>query len=384
MKKIKVALIHNIISPYRIPVFNKLAKNKNIDLIVYFLNETAKNRNWNTNYYKKNLKFKYEILPSINIKFPFIDSIEYNINPTIFLKLHREKFDVIITSGWVDFACQTIPFFKKAFGYKFILWAGSTKNESSFQRKLTLFFVKLIIKKSDYFIPYGSESKKYLISLGANKEKIADSYNSIDVTFFRNKVKGFTTEKIKKLKRKYNIPLNKKVILYVGQFIPRKNVTLLIKAVALINKKISLVILGSGRQKQKYIDLSQKLGVDLIIIDHLERDKIPQVYAIADLFILPSIEEVWGLVVNEAMACALPIICSDKAGCVNDLIVNKKNGNTFISGNLESLVKEINSILYNSKKLTKMGKESKKIIENITPDKVSSSIYKSILKVIKK
>lgn len=382
MKKIKVALVHNIISPYRIPVFNHLASKRNLDLTVYFLNESARNRKWETDFYRKKINFNYEILPSINLKIPFVNSIEYNINPTIFFKLYKNKFDAVVISGWVDFVSQTLPFLTSFYSFKYILWAGSTKDEPSIQRWLFLPLVKSIIRRASSIIPYGTKSKRYLMNLDANKDIIVNSFNAIDVDYFQNKIKKITKSKINILKTSYNISKNTLVILYVGQFIPRKSLSVLIKAASMLNKDLSLVFLGHGDEKDNYISLANELSVKLTIINHLERDKLPEIYKMSDLFILPSREEVWGLVVNEAMACGLPVICSDNVGCVEDLVINEVNGFVFKSDDPKSLAEMITLISKDKSHLKKMGNESKKIIKTITTEKSANSINLAIKKAL--
>ena len=382
MKKIKVALIHNIISPYRIPLFNKLSKNKSINLTVYFLNETASNRKWNFHLYEKNMSFNYKVLPQFKITLPFSDPTDYNVNLSIFNELRKEKFDVIIGAGWVDFACQTLPFLKKLFGYKYILWAGSTKDEPSFQRKITLPLVKSIVKKADFIISYGTKSKKYLTSLGASPKKVFPAFNPIDVDSFKNK--SLILNKRNEIRKKYGIESNQKIILYVGQFIERKNVELLINAISRLERKdLVLVLQGYGELKSLYVNLAKKMKVDLKILPYVEVDYMPFIYSISDLFILPSKEEVWGLVVNEAMACRLPVIVSDKCGCVLDLIEEGANGFSFENGNVDDLFKKMNSILSSKKTINNMKKESLKIIEKkdiVAAARVFDKVIKSAIK----
>ena len=61
-------------------------------------------------------------------------------------------------------------------------------------------------------------------------------------------------------------------------------------------------------------------------LQHLEPDALAQVYGVSDVFVLPSFEETWGLVVNEAMACGLPVITTDRVGAAVDLVREGENG----------------------------------------------------------
>ena len=384
MKKIRVALVHNIISPYRVPVFNALAKKRDVDLTVFFLSESARNRQWNTRLYKKHMHFKYKILNNTKIIFPFKEPVEYIINFTIFHELAKKKYDVVITSGWADFACQIIPFLKNVYHYKFILWAGSTKDEPSLQRTLTLPLVKKIVIAADHIVAYGSKAKDYLISLGASTRKISSTVNAVDVAYFKKQAKLMKRQKLARVRKQYSLLDVKRSVLYVGQFIERKNVEMLIKAMSLLKvPDVTLILLGYGPRKKIYLQLAKKMDVDIRVINHVELENIPNIYSLSDVLVLPSREEVWGLVVNEAMAVGLPVIVSNKSGCINDLIFEGKNGFSFHHDNEKELAEKINLILTNSDLKKRMGRESQKIISRITPAKTAAVFYQEIKKLVK-
>jgi glycosyltransferase involved in cell wall biosynthesis len=383
MKKIRVALVHNIISPYRIPVFNELASQKDIDLTVLFLSESARDRRWDTRIYKKQMRFNYKVLRHFKITFPFKEPVEYTINTSIFEELRVGKYDVVITSGWTDFACQVIPFLKKKYGYKFVLWAGSTKDEPSLQRTITMPFVKKIVRAADHIVAYGTKAKDYLVLLGGVATRISSSFNSVDVDHFRKQARTIKQEKVRIIKRKYSLPADSKVILYVGQFIERKNVELLINAISLLEiRSAFLVLLGYGPKKNDYLKLAKKHNVALRVIDHVELDNIPNIYGISDVLVLPSKEEVWGLVVNEAMASGLPVIVSRKVGSVKDLVINQKNGFTFNPDSATDLSNKITQLFTHPEMKKEMGLESQKIISKVTPKATANIIYYSLIKAL--
>src|SRR3972149_4145264 len=102
-KKAKVLLIHNYMTPYRFPLFRAISKSKNIDLTVYFMSLSAKNRKWST---LPKTGFKYKILPKIELSYFGKDFFAYIINYTFPFEFLRNKFDVVISAGWLDFASQ--------------------------------------------------------------------------------------------------------------------------------------------------------------------------------------------------------------------------------------------------------------------------------------
>jgi len=382
MKKKKIAILHNIISPHVIPLFEKLGRQKDIEVKIFFCSESETNRIWRTDVEKK---FNYKILPKFAIEFRGEDLFTYFINPTVLFELIKYNPDIVITAGWDIFAYQIAFFYAKIFRKKFVLWSGSTKYEPSWRRALSMPLVKLIVAGSDAYIAYGTRAREYLISLGAEPEKISISYNTTDINFFENEVDKWRKQKIK-IKKELGINTSK-VVLYVGQLIERKGVRYLIEAFGRLKrdlKDVSLLIVGYGPQESELKELVKKRKIsDIIFTGGAEWRKTPKYYAISDIFVLPSLEEVWGLVINEAMTSRMPIITTDKVGASVDLVKNGENGYVIKSGNIDELYKVMEKIIKNSRLLTRMGEKSQDLIKNFGPDNAVRGFFKAINYLIK-
>lgn len=364
-------------APYRFPLFEEISKLKNIDLTVYFMSKSAKNRRW-----KKlpKLGFKYKILPKLEFSYFGKDLLAYIVNYTFPYLFLKNKYDVVISAGWLDFASQMAFFLSKLTKTKFIIWSESTINEPSIQRKLTLPFVKYLVGKSDACVAIGTRSKEYLKLLGANENKIVKAYSTVDINHF-DKGSRLSTDEKNKLKNGLNIKTNK-VILYVGQMIERKGLIDLVKAFKLIVKSdrdVTLLMVGYGPLKNKLIEACNKNNLkNVIFVDHVEVDEMPHYYAISDIFVLPSHEETWGLVINEAMACGLPIITTNKVGSGPDLVINGYNGYIVKSRSPKQIALHLLKILKNTKVRISMSRNSKRLIEKFTPKKAALEFEKAI------
>ena len=245
--------------------------------------------------------------------------------------------------------------------------------------------VRLIISASDAFVVYGQRAKEYLVELGANKNKIFVSYNTTDIDKYEELCRKYLTNKLM-LKKSLELT-GKRIILYYGQLIERKGADVLIKAFARVKDKIAdlaLLIIGSGVYKDELVDLSTNLNSsDVKFIDDPGDEQISRYYSVADIFVLPSREEVWGLVVNQAMVCGLPVIVSNVAGCSADLVKEGENGYVFRSGSVNDLTKKIFLILGNENKSREMGKVSHRIMDNFTPQKTVGGVLAAIKEVTK-
>lgn len=380
-KKIKVLILHNYMAPYRFPLFELISKDKNIDLTVYFMSRSAKNRKW-----KKlpKLNFKYKVLPKLEISYFGKDLLAYIINYTFPYLFIKEKFDVVISAGWLDFASQAAFFLSKLTKTKFIIWSESTINEPSFIRKITLPFVKYLVRTSDACIAISTRSKEYLISLGAKVNKIFIGYSSVDNKLF-SKLSNLDSNEVQRIKTSFNIK-SKNVILYVGQFIERKGIEYLIsgfKKYLKDNPDSSLLLVGYGPSEDHLKKMSSGfVNKKIFFINHIEIDQMPKIYGISDVFVLPSLEETWGLVVNEAMAAGLPVITTDKVGSSIDLVKNDINGFIVKSKSSGQIYLKLKKILRSPGKLKLMGSNSSKLINNFSPEKQASAFIKSIQSVV--
>ncbi len=194
-----------------------------------------------------------------------------------------------------------------------------------------------------YGIP---EERNFIRPMSVSADRILSVYNDLSSK--------------EKLKEKYGIA-GKKTFLFVGRLEEVKSVDLLIDTFAEIKKKedIALLIVGDGSLKEQLEAQAKSLGVsDIHFEGYQVFPTLIDYYKAADVFVLPSQFEPWGLVVNEAMTCGMPVILSSKVGCRLDLVEEGENGFIFESGNKEALVETMQKILQAD--LNVMGEKSKR------------------------
>lgn len=362
----KLAVVTNIISPYRVSLFSRLSKFPGIKLTVYSGAKIHKHRKW---VIKDEYDFKHKILKGIvvNLATKSNDPICLHIQPSIFYELYNDKIDVVICVGYTPFTPIISFLFCKIFKKPFILWCGTTiQSEQSKKNPFNRFIKKIIIKKSNAYLAYGSYAKDFLIKYGAKDKNIFICSNAVDNEIFFKCTKRYK-KKIGQIKKQLEVGQNK-IILYIGQLIKRKGIFNLLKAFKLVKKEIqnvSLLIIGSGpiETKLKQYCRENKLA-DVLFMGFKQKDELIKHYAIADIFVLPSSNEVWGLVINEAMACGLPIITTNQVGASGDIVKNGVNGYIIEPKDSEMLSKKILKILKNDNLKKQMGKRSRQIIED--------------------
>lgn len=342
MENLKVILITNIISPYRIPLFNAISKDANFDFKVVALAEIEKNREWQI--LKEKIKFDYQVLFGWHWFFWGVKrEVAIHLNRGVFKMLFKNNPDIVITSGYDSLAYWQAFLYGKVFRKKFILWNETTLLSVGSLRGIRKLLKKIIIKGSDKYIASGVEAKKYLGYLGAEIENIHISISTVDVNYFRNTTLKDRNNKDYLMRRK---KYPEYLILYVGQLIKRKGIIQVLKALDnLRDPEIGLIIVGSGPQEKELKKFCEEKNLNDIFFEGFQQQEmLPKYYALADIFILPSFKEVWGLVVNEALASGLYVLSSKYAGASYDLIKEGWNGEIFDPNDIAEIIDLIKRI----------------------------------------
>jgi len=338
MKKKKVILLTNIITPYIIPLFNYIDKNGDFDFNVVALAETEKNREWKS--IKKEINFDYKILSGWHLFFYKKErEIATHLNWGVFKSLFRYNPDIIIIGGYNNLAYWQAFFYCKVFRKKYVLWNGTTLLSVGRMGGIYRLIKRIIVKGADRWIAYGTKAKEYLEYLGADPKNIYVSINTVDVNFFYKAVFRYRNSK-NFLEERKQFP--KIMLLYVGQIVDRKGVKQLLKSLNILHDpEVGLLIVGSGPEEKNLREFCKENRLNNIFFEGFhQQGALPKYYALADIFILPSLQEVWGLVVNEALASGLFVLCSKYAGVAYDLI-NKNNGRKFDPYNTEEIIEYI-------------------------------------------
>lgn len=371
-------MIYSIPSPYRFPLFQKLAASLPYELKIFFMAKGAANRRWNSN--MKRYHFDYEYLRGLTFHFGKEDIYPIWVNPFVCWTINKEKPDVIIMTGWDSLTTFLVAAFCKIKKIPFVLWAGSTRNERSLRRVVSGFFVRSLVKSADAYLSYGTASKKYLIDLGANPLKIFPSYNTVDIDHIHRQSKKLKKNS-EKIKRELGIK-NKFLVLFVGQLIRRKGVLTLFRAVEKIKGGLDIGILwvGYGNYKKKLMHkVGSKNNVHQYFFETTTIEETVKYYSISDIFVLPSVEEVWGLVINEALAAGLPVITTEKVGASPDLIRDNVNGFVIKAGNPRILSEKIELVLKNKKLAEKLRKNTWKSIQKFNYSQNIEAFSRAIL-----
>lgn len=340
MGNFKAMLITNIISPYRIPLFNTISERGNFYFKVVVLAENEKNREWEVD--KDRIKFDYQILSGWHF-YIRNKEISIHLNTGIFKIFRKYKPDIVITSGYNSLAYWQAFLYCKIFKKKFILWNETTLLSVGSIKGVKGFLKRIFIRGADKCIVCGVKAKEYLEYFGTNSGHIYISRNTVDMDYFRNRVFQFRSG-VNFRKERQKFP--KYLLLYVGRFTKGKGIIQVLKLLNnLEDNEIGLIIVGSGPEENKLETYCKQNKIRNVVFEGFcQKDELHKYYALADIFIFPSFYDVWGLVVNEALASGLYVLSSKYAGASYDLIKESWNGKIFDPNNIDEIVKLIKQV----------------------------------------
>lgn len=306
-----------------------------------------------------------------------IKILRTGIYPSLLKKSFVNNYDLIITTEYSQIMSLLWTFFEP----KVVLYNGPYYNlfKIAFIEKIYDFlFVKLLNRRLEKIFVKSNLSKEYLLKKGFTNIEVLGV--GLDLDVFSKEV-----EKNTEVKNLVDIMNENNCILYIGSLDERKNFRFTLKVFEEINKKVpnvKLVIIGRG--KSKYVDkcfteINPNLRNDIIHIDKMDNNLLKFIYPKAKVFILPSKQEIFGMVLLEAMYFGVPTITSKNGGATT-LIQNYENG--IIVNNFDKMiwVNEIYKLLDNIEYSNHISNNARKtIIEKYTWEKVCNK-FTEILK----
>lgn len=309
--------------------YNEMGKYCDLTVVFEARRVEGINFNWNDD---KIDSFKAIFLDDGNID-------ESKINKEIFKYINKNYYDIIVATNYsyrtemaaiIYMKIKRIPYFMETDG-------GIIKYGESKLKKLYKTF--LVSGAKGYFSP-SKKSDEYLLYYGAKKDRIYRySFTSLKNDDIINDI--ISLEEKKQIREKLSINYDK-VVLSVGQFIHRKGFDILLEACRKIDKNIGVYIVG-GEPTSEYMNMRREYSLNNVHFEGFKtNEELKEYFKMADLFVLPTREDIWGLVINEAMSNGLPIVTTDN--CIAGLeLVDDSNGAVVPVGNVEKLANVINN-----------------------------------------
>ena len=219
--------------------------------------------------------------------------------------------------------------------------------------------------RTSAFLAIGRYNAEFYRAYGVPKEKIYLVPYAVNNDFFLSQADKLANCK-GELKQELGIAPELPVVLYSGKLIQQKRPADLLKAFEYFSesRRAVLVYVGAGPLEPKLKEYVEEKHLAVVFAGFQNQTELPKWFAIADVFALPSGDEPWGLVVNEAMCFSLPVVASDQVGAAGDLVRGGVNGFVFSSGDARSLSEHLELLLSDPVLLARFGQKSREIIEH--------------------
>ena len=291
------------------------------------------------------------------------------IAPSVWNEVISGRYDVLWLHGH-NYAANLIALMAaKATGMP-IMMRGDThlglRRNGRFKSALRRPLMGTLYSLCDRLLAIGSANADFYRAMGVPDHKIRLVPFSVDNDRFMNAADLSADEKAE-IRSRYNVPLDRPLVLYAAKFVTEKRPDQLLEAVqrlnAVSNRPCTLLMAGSGELEPKLRAICVERSLDNVVFcGFVNQSELPRLYAASDVFVLTSEQESWGLSVNEAMCAGLPIVVSREAGCVADLVHEGINGYTPAAGDIEGFARSLQHLIEDDELRQRQGRASVTLI----------------------
>jgi glycosyltransferase involved in cell wall biosynthesis len=320
----RVALLTSILSPYRVPPFRALASTPGLRLRVFVNAVTEFDRSWELDPGGLDV----EMVASASVARG--DRTLHVPLPWKLLRgLRRFRPDVVLSAelgartllAWLFCALARIPL---------VIWVEPTRARLAAAGALRRALGPFLLARARAVVVPGREARRALRALGVPEARLFDAPNAHDVEGFAKALAALDHEALHRDLRA-GLGCRARIVLVAGRLFPVKGVEPLLVAwnrlAPDVRRDWTLLFVGDGPLAGCVAAARDThLPGEIVRLPALQPRELIELYAAADLLVFPSLGDVWGLTVNEALACGLPVLCSTRAGCAEDLVSPGENG----------------------------------------------------------
>jgi glycosyltransferase involved in cell wall biosynthesis len=288
-------------------------------------------------------------------------------------------------NGWVVKTCLQALWACKRLGIPCLVRgeANNLRKRAAWKRVLQ----RLLISQYASCLYIGVENRRFYRSLGVNEDKLFPALYCIENDRFRRAVHALAGQ-AQALRDKWNISADATCYLYCGKFENKKHPMELLRAfqqACRSAEKLHLLMVGDGELKAECEAFVARHELPVTFTGFLNQSEIVEAYIAADCLVLPSdAGETWGLVVNEAMACGLPAIVSDRVGCAPDLVITGHTGDVFAFADWDRLAELLVDRAKDKDCLQIMGNNARQRVQAFSPEAAANGIADAVRSVLKK
>ena len=273
-------------------------------------------------------------------------SSDFNRPIKLMAVLYQERPDILLIGGYGHLVNWLAMIYALVTGSKIVLWSGAGTETHKNSGRIHRSFKKFFVSRAHRYVSYGSSAYRYLESLGAPVDKISKAVNVSDIDFFATLPKPEIADKINQVIKNDQLdPACVRTFIFVGQMNYRKGVDLLLENLALLdNKEYFCHFVGDGPLAQDVRSAISEGAVSGYFWGRMSRENVRELMHNSDVYVLPTRFDPFSRTLSEAIASGCYCLNSVLDDATEDLLIEKKNGESFdpgVSDELYALLKKV-------------------------------------------
>jgi glycosyltransferase involved in cell wall biosynthesis len=367
-----VAFLTNVIPPYHKPVLDLLAQ-RYAAMRVLLSTPMESNRPWKVDWEGLDVTVQRTYTKKGIWRHPrgFSEQLFVHIPLDTLQQLGRFSPDVIISAEMGARTLLAIVHRKLNPKSRLIIWVETAESTESGRGLARHIARKILVKNADAFLAVGTSAVKYLERMGAAPAKVFKiGYTTDNSRFTRNPLT--------------RAPQEAQRLLYCGQFVERKGLLPFLRVLSRWAedhpaRRVEFALAGDGPLRHELTQLPVPSNLNLEFPGVFQYDDLPEIYASAGVFVLPTLADTWAVVVNEALLSGLPVLGSVYAQAVEELIEDGYNGWIFKPDQAEDSYRAIDRMMNTGgPELETMRRHARDVASRLTPERVAASIEAAI------
>lgn len=352
----KILFLTNVPAPYRVRFFNELARY--CDLTVVYEKERSDERDAS---WTESIRDGYRTVVLRGLR----TGTDSAFAPGVLKYLDRNKFDLVVICGIASPTQMLAIQYCQLRGIPYAIEGDGAfpKDGQGLKERVK----RGLISKAELCFSTGKMHDAYYRQYGAREDTIVPyPFTSVEEKDVREA--PVSREEKTRLKQELNMTEDT-VFLAVGQFIPRKGFDVLLEAACQLPKDVGIYIVG-GQPTGEYLQMQENWGLDQVhFVPFVSRQTLARYFEAADAFVLPTREDIWGLVVNEAMAYGLPVVTTTRCNAGLELVKEGVNGYLVEPEDAQGLANALNQLLDRDRE--EMGRDALETVRNYTLEKMA-------------
>ncbi|HVB81199.1 MAG TPA: glycosyltransferase family 4 protein [Candidatus Binataceae bacterium] len=372
-RKTRVAYLVTHPIQYQAPLLRLIAAQPDLDLAVFFQSDLSV-KEYRDPGFGRVIKWDVDLLDGYHSEFlpalgrrdmlSALRPLSYGIGR----RLWRGQFDVLWVHGYARWFNWVALCAARRAGIPVLLRDEATpisaeRSAAKVWLKRTLMF-RALDRLVAGFLAIGTLNRRYYEENSIVPARVFDLPYCVDNQYFASRAAAATPQR-EALRARLGLEPGRPVILYASKLQARKRAGDLLAAFERLSRLVPrpyLVVIGDGEERATLEARAAPLGGDVRFLGFLNQSELPAYFDLCDVFVLPSVQEPWGLIVNEVMNAGRAVVASDQVGCAPDLVKDGVNGFVYPAGDAAALADALRRVLTDRATVAAMGRASAAII----------------------